>query len=46
MKFWVIFYEDKVISLQGGGADNGEFRLLENLYNSITNSVIFPEQYN
>lgn len=46
MKFWVIFYEDKIICLQAGGADNEEFKLLENLYDLITISLIFPEQYN
>jgi hypothetical protein len=46
MKFWFIFYEDKVIALQGGGMDNAEFKVLEYLYTSITNSVVFPEQYN
>lgn len=46
MKFWYVFYEDKIITLQGGGLDNAEFKVLENLYTSITNSVVFPEQYN
>jgi hypothetical protein len=46
MKFWIIFYEDKLVFLQGGGIDNAEFKALEKLYNLITNSVIFPEQYN
>jgi len=46
MKFWFIFYEDKMVLLQGGGLDNAEFKVLESLYTSITNSVVFPEQYN
>lgn len=46
MKFWFIFYEDKIVTLQGGGLDNVEFKFLENLYTMLTNSVIFPEQYN
>lgn len=46
MKFWFIFYEDKIVYLNGGGPDNAEFKVLENLYTSITNSVVFPEQYN
>ena len=46
MKFWHIFYEDKIITLQGGGINNEEFKVLEYLYTSITNSVVFPEQYN
>jgi len=46
MKFWFIFYEDKMVLLQGGGLDNAEFKVLESLYTSITNPVVFPEQYN
>jgi len=46
MKSWMILYEDKIILLQCGGEDGKEFKTLENLYNLITNSVIFPEQYN
>ena len=46
MKCWVIFYEDKIVFLQAIGIDNAEFRALEQLYFLITNSVIFPEQYN
>lgn len=46
MKCWVVFYEDKIIFLQAMGIDNPEFRALELLYSLITNSVIFPEQYN
>lgn len=46
MKCWVVFYEDKIIFLQAMGIDNPEFRALEQLYLLITNSVIFPEQYN
>lgn len=45
-KNWVIFYEDKVIFLQSGGLNDNNFKPLESLYNLITNSVIFPEQYN
>lgn len=46
MNCWVVFYEDKIIFLQAMGIDNPEFRALEQLYQLITNSVIFPEQYN
>ena len=46
MRCWVVFYEDKIIFLQAGGIDNPEFRALEQLFSLITNSVIFPEQYN
>ena len=46
LKNWIIFYEDKVVFLQCGCIDNQDFSTLEGLYYSITNSVIFPEQYN
>jgi len=46
MRCWIIFYEDKIICLQAMGKYNSEFRALEKLYFLITNSVIFPEQYN
>ena len=45
MKCWVVFYEDKIIYLQAMGTDNSDFIGLGNLYAMITNSVIFPEQY-
>lgn len=45
-KNWIIFYEDKIVFLQCGGINNNEFYTLEGLFNLITNSVIFPEQYN
>lgn len=46
MKNWIIFYEDKIIYLQCAGINNYEFFYLENIFNLITNSIIFPEQYN
>lgn len=46
MKCWMIFYEDKNIFLQCMSFNIEDFNMLENLYNLITNSVIFPEQYN
>jgi len=46
MKCWVVFYEDKIVFLQSMGIETTEFRALEQLYFLITNSVIFPEQYN
>jgi hypothetical protein len=46
MKCWICFYEDKVVFLQSAGINNSNFKLLEILYSSIINSVIFPEQYN
>jgi hypothetical protein len=45
MKCWVVFYEDKIVLFQTIGIDNPEFKALEQLYSLITNSVIFPEQY-
>jgi hypothetical protein len=44
-KCWMVFFEDKIVYLQCGGLDNNEFTVLEKLYDLITNSVIFPEQY-
>ena len=46
IRSWVVLHEDKVITLQSFGIDNAEFKALEQLYFSITNSVIFPDQYN
>ena len=46
MRSWNIFYEDKIITLMCSGGKENEFNALEKLYFSITNSVIFPEQYN
>ena len=46
MRCWYVFYEDKIVFLQSMGIDNAEFRALEQLYFLITNSVIFPDQYN
>ncbi len=46
MRCWIVFYEDKIVSLMSSGINNGEFRALEELYFLVTNSVIFPDQYN
>jgi len=46
MRCWVIFNEDKIVFLQSTGIDNAGFKALEQLYFLITNSVIFPDQYN
>jgi len=46
IKAWVLFYEDKFVNLQCMSFDAKEFKILEKLYDSITNSVIFPDQYN
>lgn len=45
-KNWIIFYEDKLVILQCGGLEGKEFDALISLYDSITSSVIFPDQYN
>lgn len=46
LKNWITYYEDKIIYFSGGGLDNMESQYLMSLYERITNSVIFPEQYN
>jgi hypothetical protein len=46
MKCWAIMYEDKFIYLQSSSFNNAKFDELEQLYSSITNSLVFPEQYN
>ena len=45
IKNWFIFYEDKIVLFQYISRVRKEFYILEPLFNSITNSVIFPEQY-
>jgi hypothetical protein len=45
-KSWVVFYEDKIVFFQSVGTDNDEFKSLEKVYAQITNSIIFPDQYN
>lgn len=44
MSNYMLFYEDKIITLQAGGLPN-DFKRFEGLFDSITNSIIFPEQY-
>lgn len=46
MRSWVVFYEDKIITLSAGGLNNNEYEGLEKVYFKITNSVVFPDQYN
>lgn len=46
VKSWLVFYEDKLVVFQSMGIDNNEFIALEKLYTQITNSIIFPDQYN
>lgn len=45
IKGWVIYYEDKMIFLQTMSSSNEDFNTIEPLYDQITNSVIFPDQY-
>jgi len=45
MKYWFIPYEDMFVILQSGGLDDKSFKDLESLYNLISNSVIFSDQY-
>lgn len=45
IKGWVIFYEDKIISLQGATLSNEDSESYGLLYDQITNSVVFPDQY-
>jgi hypothetical protein len=44
--YWIVFYEDKIITLTGGCLDNPESRGLDQLYTRISNSVILLDQYN
>lgn len=44
-KMWLVLYEDKFVFLQSTSSDIKSFNALEPLFNLITNSVIFPEQY-
>jgi hypothetical protein len=44
-KMWLVLYEDKFVFLQSTSSDIKSFNALEPLYNLVTNSVIFPEQY-
>jgi hypothetical protein len=44
-KVWFILYEDKTIYFQGMGLDNGGYKGLSSFFNLISNSVIFPDQY-
>jgi hypothetical protein len=44
-KGWVIYYEDKIIYLQGATLSNEDSESFLLLYDQITNSVVFPDQY-
>lgn len=45
-KNWMIYYEDKLVFVQGAGGNEFDFNALEQLYELITSSIIFPDQYN
>ena len=45
MKVWYIMYEDKIVLLQCLALNNAELKQLDKLFFLITNSVIFPDQY-
>ena len=45
VKIWIVLYEDKFVFLQCSSVSKKSFNALEPLFNSITNSVIFPVQY-
>ncbi|TDQ15196.1 hypothetical protein DFQ04_3082 [Algoriphagus boseongensis] len=46
MKIWQIVYEDRFITLQGGVFTGREYQSKLNLFTQISNTVIFPDQYN
>lgn len=45
LKIWFILFEDKIVILQSSGLGERNFHKLEPLYDQITSSVIFPDQY-
>ena len=46
-KTWTIFYEDKMIILQGSSARSGpEFEQLKKLFTMVSITAYFPEQFN
>jgi hypothetical protein len=46
MKGWIVFYEDKLVFLQSISQSELEFKKYATLFQLISNSVIFPDQYN
>lgn len=42
---WLIFYEDKLISVSGASISNDDFKDYLFLYYFVADSIIFPEQY-
>ncbi len=45
VKSWLIYYEDKQVYLMASAASEEDFNAYEGLYNLISNSLIFPDQY-
>ena len=43
--FWMIFYEDKVVSLMASSPSSSWSNRLDLLFTTVTASVVFPEQY-
>lgn len=45
MKYWIIPYEDRCVMLQSMSFDKKAYKELEPVFFSISNSVVFPDQY-
>ncbi len=45
IKSWIVYYEDKIITLMGSIYNTQNKLVTEAIYKLITNSVVFPEQY-
>lgn len=46
VRMWMVVYEDKMIHLMGSSSGDINDEVLQALFFRITNSVVFPEQYN
>lgn len=46
VRTWMVVYEDRMVSLAGYSVGDSDDTALQQLFFNITNSVIFPEQYN
>jgi hypothetical protein len=44
-KQWTIFYEDKIIIVQGVSYNKGDFLKYESIYNLMAATITFPDQY-
>jgi hypothetical protein len=44
-KQWIIFYEDKMVLLQGDSYSFEDFKKFEPVYDIISASFVFPDQY-